>query len=165
MRTAATEAIGAIAAANPDAKDAPADALFARQAEQYFKELESLQADPREDRAQGGGFEVLGFVDDHIHKGAASQFLARLFLTAEYSLAVIMAALSAIVGVRALRDAGAVLHDEPDGRREDRRDHRLDDRVGAALAKYHAEGLVGHRFQVGKQPLTRHRAGDKEGAE
>lgn len=51
MRTAATEAIGAIVAGNPDVQDTPADALFARQAEQYFKEVESLQADPREDRA------------------------------------------------------------------------------------------------------------------
>ena len=51
MRTAATEAIAAIVAGNPDVKDGPADALFAKQAEQYFEELESLQADPREDRA------------------------------------------------------------------------------------------------------------------
>ena len=35
--------------------------------------------------------------------------------------------------------------------RFDRADHGGDDGVGAALAERHAENLVGHRFQIGKQ--------------
>ena len=36
-------------------------------------------------------------------------------------------------------------------RRFERAHHGRDDRIGAALADHHAEILVGHRFEIGKQ--------------